>query len=129
METVVLVVEEAGWDLEALACLLNGRISATQGEFLEISGNNGNAYVCELNHDEPGLYEDWPPELLRKEGRSPFSIDYRNHEIIESIIRDVTAIVPVIVDTNFGKVMRGHEFMSRVDEDFPQWKWWDWDLR
>ena len=130
METLVLVVEADGWDLRTLEQALEGshqvRMQQAEG-FLEISQDASSAYVCIMRPPEDGLFEGWPKELIPEGPFIAFSIDYRKPVLVESIIKTTTIRATVVIDTNFGDVMSGRDFLSRVAQEEGAWEWWRWD--
>ncbi|MDX3195811.1 hypothetical protein PV458_46060 [Streptomyces sp. MN03-5084-2B] len=64
--------------------------------------------------------------LIPQASFAAFSVDYRDPALAESIVRHISAGVPAVVDTNFGEVVSGGEFVARVDLGDPAWEWWHW---
>ncbi|MGW4996822.1 hypothetical protein ACWEP8_04085 [Streptomyces hydrogenans] len=116
------------WNLESVANSLKSthRVLLTDRKFVEISHGLIRAYACVMNPWEDGLFEDWPTALKPKGAFTAFSVDYRDHTLAESIVRTITSKTETIIDTNFGDVLTGADFISRIDQRDPRWEWWHW---
>ncbi|WP_410641357.1 hypothetical protein [Amycolatopsis sp. lyj-346] len=127
METLVIVVSAEGWNLDVVADSLKSshRVSLTD-RCLEVSQATSSAYVCVVDPDEELIFEEWPEELIPRTSFTAFSVDYRDPALAESIVRLISANAPAVVDTNFGEVVSGSEFVARVDLGDPVWEWWHW---
>lgn len=128
METIVIVVIAEGWDLQSFANALerSHRVHVADGKVLEVSKGASSAYVCVMSPWGDGLFEEWPVTMIPTGVYAAFSIDYRKHELAESIVRRISARVGVVVDTNFGVVLSGEDFLARVDRSESRWEWWHW---
>ena len=110
METLVLVVEGAGVELADLAERLRslGAVSLEGGEVLTLRVGTDACFLVKITDPEiEGLFEDWPEEMLPKADTSDFSADYRSADLATAVAHCVASSLPVIVDTNYGKVVRG----------------------
>lgn len=128
METLVLVVEAEGWDLRALALILEqAALHITRskvGAFLEVAREGSSAYVCVLRPgDEEGLFDDWPEALIPDRPFTAISIDYRRPALAESIVTAVSGRARAVVDTNFGDVLSARDFLARADQEPESWHW------
>jgi len=127
METLVVVVAAGGWNLDVVAdSLKSSHRVFSRGRCLEVSQTTSSAYVCVIDPDEELIFEEWPEELVPKASFTALSVDYRDPALVESIVRLISANAPTVVDTNFGEVVSGSEFMVRVDCGDPVWEWWHW---
>ncbi|WP_157849817.1 MULTISPECIES: hypothetical protein [Streptomyces] len=128
METLVIVIAAEGWGFQAVANALepSHQVSLVDDRYLEVSQATSSAYVCVMDPQEDGLFEDWPEVLIPKGPFAAFSVDYRDPILMESIVREISVKVATAIDTNFGDVVSGGEFIARIDRDNPRWEWWHW---
>jgi hypothetical protein len=73
-----------------------------------------------------GLFEDWPKALVPEGPFTAFSVDYRKHMLAEAIVSELTRQAEAVVDTNFGEVLSGRDFVSRLAAGDGSWEWWHW---
>ncbi|GLZ81916.1 hypothetical protein Afil01_67230 [Actinorhabdospora filicis] len=133
METLVVIVTAEGWDLGVFAAALGAShqvapASPGSGRHLVVSRpeSSARAYVVLMDREGDGLFEDWPEALIPEEPFAAFAIDYRVPALAESIARAILSGTTGLVDTNFGDVLTGEEFLARTGRAGPRRVWWTW---
>ncbi|WP_281935661.1 hypothetical protein [Micromonospora sp. AKA38] len=108
-ETVILVFDDQTVDLGRLADFAQsvGTVS-NEGNVLTIRRGDERCYVVEVSDPEvEGIFEDWPRSQLPESLRSIFSVDYREPDLVLTLVRSVAQRCSLKVDTNRGLVVRG----------------------
>jgi hypothetical protein len=112
METIVLVIDRPGVHLDDLARGFTfDHWLSDNGKSLILQDSSGNnVYVVEvLDAERDGVFEDWPADLLPESPGSIFALDYRQRSFAVAIVKEVAQLYEVLVDTNFGEVVRGDQ--------------------
>ncbi|WP_433273719.1 hypothetical protein ACQPZF_19810 [Actinosynnema sp. CS-041913] len=112
-ENLVLIFDDTGITLGGIAEVLGrGATVALHPPVLMVSTGRDACHLIDVSDEdraEAGTFEGWPPEDVPTWPVAVFSMDYKSTELAVAIVRRLAGWRPLLVDTNFDRVVAGRD--------------------